>query len=204
MGPEDPHFINAYRDWGPKEPMDKLKEQARFLAASDAGVGVSDQHAQVLLDYVNTRGGIPLPKKLKTCWNNMKRVHESMCGTLQKVLPNLIRTSLSINVSILCVAYRNCKNGLVAFGAASSDNVVPRVSMVDGACVISDDLRKPTRDLLEKIAIGRLEKSPNYDHGWDLMTSRALIHTCLQNYLALMEQISLPVARQKFASGSAQ
>ena len=98
MGPEDLHFINAYRDWGPKEPMDKLKEQARFLAACDAGVGVSDQHAQVLLDYVNTRGGIPLPKKLKTCWNNMKRVHESMCGTLQKVLPKRIRTCLSINV----------------------------------------------------------------------------------------------------------
>ena len=98
MGPEDLHFINAYRDWGPKEPMDKLKEQARFLAACDAGVGVSDQHAQVLLDYVNTRAGIPLPKKVKTCWNNMKRVHESMCGTLQKVLPKLIRTSLSINV----------------------------------------------------------------------------------------------------------
>jgi hypothetical protein len=103
MGPEDLHFINAYRDWGPKEPMDKLKEQARFLAACDAGVGVSDQHAQVLLDYVNTRAGIPLPKKVQTCWKNMKRVHESMCGTLQKVLPKLIRTSLSINVSILCV-----------------------------------------------------------------------------------------------------
>ena len=41
-------------------------------------------------------------------------------------------------------------------------------------------------------------------YGWDLMTSQALIHTCLQNYLALMEQISLPVARQKYASGSAQ
>jgi hypothetical protein len=61
---------------------------------------------------------------------------------------------LAKNVSILCVAYRNCKNGFVAFGAASSDDVC-----------------KPTRDLLEKIAIGRLEKSPNYDHVWDLMTS---------------------------------
>ena len=87
LGPEDLHFINAYRDWGPKEPMEILKEQARFLAACDAGVGISDQHAQVLLDYVNTRGGTPLPKKVKTCWNNMKRVHESMCGTLQKVRP---------------------------------------------------------------------------------------------------------------------
>ena len=98
MGPEDLHFINAYRYWGPKEPMDTLKEQARFLAACDAGVGVSDQHAQVLLDYVNTRAGIPLTKKVKTCWNNMKRVNESMCGTLQKVLPKRIRTCLSINV----------------------------------------------------------------------------------------------------------
>ena len=107
MGPEDLHFINAYRDWGPKEPMDTLQEQARFLAACDAGVGISDQHAQVLLDYVNTRGGTPLPKTVKTCWNNMKRVHESMCGTLQKVLPKLIRTSLSINVQKLCVMSLN-------------------------------------------------------------------------------------------------
>ena len=107
MGPEDLHFINAYRDWGPKEPMDTLQEQARFLAACDAGVGISDQHAQVLLDYVNTRGGTPLPKTVKTCWNNMKRVHESMCGTLQKVLPKLIRTYLSINVQKLCVMSLN-------------------------------------------------------------------------------------------------
>ena len=74
----DLDYINAYREWGPKEPIDTLKEQARFLAACDAGVGVSDQHAQVLLNYANTRAGIPLPKKLKTCWNNMKRVHELM------------------------------------------------------------------------------------------------------------------------------
>ena len=98
MGAEDLNYINAYRDWGPKEPMDNLKEQARFLAACDAGVGVSDQHAQVLLDYVNSRDGIPLPKKVQTCWKNMKRVHESMCGTLQKVRPWLICMTLSVNV----------------------------------------------------------------------------------------------------------
>ncbi len=97
-GAEDLDYINAYRDWGPKEPMDNLKEQARFLSACDAGVGVSDQHAQVLLDYVNSRDGVPLPKKVQTCWKNMKRVHESMCGTLQKVRPRLICMTMSINV----------------------------------------------------------------------------------------------------------
>ncbi len=83
---------------GPKEPLDKIQEQARFLAACDAGVGISDQHAQVLLDYVKTRDDISLPKKVKTCWNNMKRIHESMCGTLKKVFPSLICTPMSIHV----------------------------------------------------------------------------------------------------------
>ena len=97
-GAQDLDYINAYREWGPKEPLDKIQEQARFLAACDAGVGISDQHAQVLLDYAKTRDGIPLPKKVKTCWNNMKRVHESMCGTLKKVFPSLICTPLRIHV----------------------------------------------------------------------------------------------------------
>ena len=97
-GAQDLDYINAYREWGPKEPLDKIQEQARFLAACDAGVGISDQHAQVLLDYARTRDGIPLPKKVKTCWNNMKRVHESMCGTLKKVFPSLICTPLRIHV----------------------------------------------------------------------------------------------------------
>jgi hypothetical protein len=106
-GPQDLHYINAYHEWGPKEPLDKIQEQARFLAACDAGVGISDQHAQVLLDYVKTRDGIPLPKKVKTCWKNMKRVHESMCGTLQKVIPCLICTPLSIHVHRSGVMYIN-------------------------------------------------------------------------------------------------
>ena len=97
-GAQDLDYINAYREWGPKEPLDNIQEQARFLAACDAGVGISDQHAQVLLDYVRTRDGIPLPKKVKTCWNNMKRVHESMCGTLKKVFPSLICMPLRIHV----------------------------------------------------------------------------------------------------------
>jgi hypothetical protein len=54
---------------------------------------------------------------------------------------------LANNVSILCVAYRNCKNAFVAFGAVGSHNV-----------------RKPTKELLEKIAIGRLQKSPNFEN----------------------------------------
>ncbi len=79
------HHINAYRDWGPKRPNASEREQARFLASVDAGVGVSDQHAQSFLDYARTREGPWLPKTVTTCWKNIERAHAKMCGTIHKV-----------------------------------------------------------------------------------------------------------------------
>ena len=82
----DLYHINAYREWGPKRPNASEREQARFLAVCDAGVGISDQHAQIILDYVRTRQGPPLPKTVETCWKNIERAHAKMCGNMTKVV----------------------------------------------------------------------------------------------------------------------
>ncbi len=81
----DLHHINACRAWGPKRPNASEREQASFLAACDAGVGVSDQHAQSFLNYARTREGPWLPKSIKTCWKNVEKAHAKMCGTIHKV-----------------------------------------------------------------------------------------------------------------------
>ena len=82
----DLYHINAYREWGPKRPDASEREQARFLAVCDAGVGISDQHAQIILDYVRTREGPSLPKTVETCWKNIERAHAKMCGIMSKVV----------------------------------------------------------------------------------------------------------------------
>jgi hypothetical protein len=82
----DLDHINAYRDWGPIRPDASECEQARFLAVCDAGVGISDQHAQIILDYVRTREGPSLPKTVDTCWKNVERAHAKMCGNISKVV----------------------------------------------------------------------------------------------------------------------
>jgi hypothetical protein len=82
----DLYHINAYREWGPLRPDASECEQARFLAVCDAGVGISDQHAQIILDYVRTREGPSLPKTVDTCWKNIERAHAKMCGIMSKVL----------------------------------------------------------------------------------------------------------------------
>ena len=81
----DLYHINAYRDWGPTRPSASEREQARFLAACDGGVGMSDRHAQLLLNYCRARNGPRLPKRVKTCWKNIERAHAKMCGTIAKV-----------------------------------------------------------------------------------------------------------------------
>jgi hypothetical protein len=81
----DLNHINAYRDWGPTRPSESEREQARFLAACDGGVGMSDRHAQLILNYCRTRKGPRLPKRVATCWKNIERAHAKMCGTIVKV-----------------------------------------------------------------------------------------------------------------------
>jgi hypothetical protein len=65
----------------------------------------------------------------------------------EEVFTYEVDSELANNVPILCVAFQNCDRGQIAFGAASSD-----------------EPRKPTVILLQKMAIGRLEKSPNYEY----------------------------------------
>jgi hypothetical protein len=65
----------------------------------------------------------------------------------EEVFTYEVDENIANNVSILCVAYRNnIARRRIDFGAASSD-----------------EIRKPTAELLQKMAIGRLEKSPNYE-----------------------------------------
>ena len=84
-GPTNLYHISEYRAWGPRPPNARVTEQARFLGTCDAGVGVSDAHAQVILDYCRSRDGTDLPKTVKTCWANIERAHINMCGTMKKV-----------------------------------------------------------------------------------------------------------------------
>jgi hypothetical protein len=86
MNDADLDHINAYREWGTTyQPTTSERAQARFLAACDAGVGVSDQHAQIILDYCRIREGPELPKTVQTCWRNIERTHAKMCGSITKV-----------------------------------------------------------------------------------------------------------------------
>jgi hypothetical protein len=84
-GPTELYHLTEYRFWAPRHPDASVAEQARFLGACDAGVGISDTHAQVILDYCRSRDGIGLPKTVKTCWANIERAHTSMCGPMKKV-----------------------------------------------------------------------------------------------------------------------
>ncbi len=84
-GPTDLYHLTEYCAWGPRPPNARVTEQTRFFGACDAGVGLSDAHAQVILDYCRSRDGAELPKTVDTCWANIQRAHINMCGTMKKV-----------------------------------------------------------------------------------------------------------------------
>jgi hypothetical protein len=107
-GPWDLNHINAYREWGPKMPTPRLMEQAKLLGACDAGVGISEQHAQVILTYCRSRKGIPLPKTIRTCWKNIKRGHEKMCGPLRKVRNSSGEVLFTWRIVVMCVNMTFC------------------------------------------------------------------------------------------------
>ncbi len=85
MGPTNLYHLTEYRFWGPRPPDKSEAEQARFLSVCEAGVGISDAHAQVILDYCRSRDGTDLPKTVATCWANIERAHTKMCGQMKKV-----------------------------------------------------------------------------------------------------------------------
>jgi hypothetical protein len=65
--PTNLYHLTEYRAWGPRPSNARVTVQARFLGACDAGVGLSDGHAQVILDYCRSCDGTELPKTVETC-----------------------------------------------------------------------------------------------------------------------------------------